>query len=139
MARAVQLMSRSLIVRRLKNGKDNTIIIGKLDVKTMRFNTWVEQAKDFNIEDYDTLVLDTQGNEMEILKGMGKYLKYFKFLSIELSETPVYHGETPARDAITWLDERGFIQDSPIQSHNDVFFVRSDIKSKSDLVYRGLG
>jgi len=74
---------------------------------------------------------------MEILLGMGKWLKQFKYLCIELSVTPVYKGETPGAEVAAWLKTQGFTLDSPIYEHNDCFFVRSDIKKESDQVYRG--
>ena len=122
-----------------KNWTDNGIITNHIKIKTERLDHYLDRNKDVHpIENYDCLVLDTQGNEMEVLQGAGKYLKEFKYLSIELSAVPVYEGETPAQEVIDWLADRGFTQDSQIQSHNDIFFVRSDIKAESDLVYRGL-
>lgn len=120
-----------------KNWVDNGIIVDHITVETRRFADWFMQS-DINLDDYDCLVLDTQGNEMEVLMGMEKLLMNFKYLSIELSETPVYEGETPAHDVCSWLTNIGYTQDSPIQSHNDVMFVRSDIKPTSDRTYRGL-
>lgn len=119
-----------------KNWTDNAVIVDRIKVKTMPFALWL-QSSDINIDDYDCLVLDTQGNETEVLKGMGQYLDNFKYLSLELSREPVYKGETPAEEVCSWLGERGFTQDSEIQSHDDVFFVRSDIKPESDRVYHG--
>lgn len=113
-------------------------IVNTEEIELVRFEDW---AKDHtNVYDpavYDTLQLDTQGNEMEILIGMGDYLQHFKYLCIELSITPVYEGETPGSEVAAWLAERGFTLDSPIYEHNDAFFVRSDIKPTSDQVYRG--
>lgn len=114
------------------------IIVGTTEVKTTRLDTFFKDYDSFNIEDYDCLVLDTQGNELEVLIGAGALLQNFKFLSVELSTDPVYRGEHPGAEVATWLVEQGFTQDTPLQSHNDVFFVRSDIKPSSDLVYRGL-
>lgn len=121
-----------------KNWVDNGIIVDHIQVRTIRFADWIYRQSDVALEDYDCLVLDTQGNEMEVLLGMGKHLDNFKYLSLELSRVPVYEDETPAQEVCDWLVARGFTQDSEIESHNDVFFVRSDIKPVSDRVYRGL-
>lgn len=117
-------------------------IVGEQKIHLERFCDWFDSMADlfpdeFKIENYDTLQLDTQGNEMEILEGMGDYLQNFKYLCIELSITPVYKGETPGHKVAEWLDERGFILDSPIYDHNDSFFVRKDIKAVSEGVYYG--
>ena len=122
-----------------KNWTDNGIIVDHIPIKTERLDHYLDRNKDIHqIENYDCLVLDTQGNEWEVLHGCGKYLKEFKYLSIELSEVPVYKGEHSAQEVIDYLKKQGFTQDSHIQSHNDVFFVRKDIKAESDLLYRGL-
>ena len=110
---------------------------GTETIELMRFDTYAKLNPQIDWSQYDTLQLDTQGNEMEILEGMGEYLQNFKYLCIELSITPVYKGETPGREVANWLEERGFILDSPIYEHNDSFFIRKDIKSTSDQTYRG--
>ena len=116
---------------------DNKDIVGRIPVQVMRFDAWA-MAHDFDADLYDCLVLDTQGNELDVLKGMGNYLHGFKYLNIELSREPVYEGETPAAGVAEWLEKHGYTLDSPIYDHNDSFFVRSDIKPVSDRQYRGL-
>ena len=118
--------------------RDVDIVIGKETVQVCKFTSWVASDPEVNLSLYDCLVLDTQGNELDILMGMGKYLEKLKYLSVELSDTPVYVGEHPAQEVVDWLVKQGFTQDSEIQSHNDVFFVRSDIKKASDRIYHGL-
>lgn len=120
-----------------KNWTDNGIIVDHIVIKTERLDHYIERTK-LNITDYDCLVLDTQGNEWEVLHGCGDYLQNFKYLSVELSSVPVYSGEHSAQQIVDYLVSQGFTQDSEIQSHNDVFFIRKDIKSESDLIYRGL-
>ena len=110
---------------------------GDETVRTVRFDSWATKTPEVNLVNYDTLLLDTQGNEFEILKGMGTYLKGFKYLCIELSTEPAYKQETPAQAVSDWLATQGFIQDSPLYSHNDAFFIRKDIKPESDRQYRG--
>ena len=124
-------------------------IVGTEEIELVQFKTWAKQYNNkmhtdergnkhlIDLAQYDTLQLDTQGNEMEILLGMGGWLKQFKYLCIELSVTPVYKGETPGHQVAAWLEGKGFILDSPIYEHNDAFFVRKDIKSESDQTYKG--
>lgn len=113
-------------------------IVDRVPVEMQTFKTWYAYHKnDIDLANYDTLVLDTQGNEFDILQGMGDLLKGFKYLCIELSEVPVYKGEKPGAEVAAWLKDQGFTLDSPIYAHNDSFFVRSDIKPESDQTYRG--
>lgn len=115
--------------------------VGEEAIELVRFDSWLEGNTDIKEQMragvYDTLQLDTQGNEMEVLIGLGKWLPMFKYLCIEISETPVYVGETPGMEVSEWLDQRGFLRDSPITAHNDTFFIRKDIKSVTDGLYKG--
>jgi FkbM family methyltransferase len=73
---------------------------------------------------FNTLVVDVQGMELEVLKGFGFHIYCFAFLNIECSRVPLYEGEAPAQDIIDFLStRRGFQQDSPIEDHNDIMFV----------------
>jgi len=119
------------------NWPDQAALTGTEKVELVRFDSWAKKNPVYKPGLFDTLQLDTQGNEMEILEGMGDYLQDFKYLCIELSSVPVYVGETPGAEVAKWLDERGFLLDSPITAHNDTFFVRKDIKSATDGQYKG--
>jgi FkbM family methyltransferase len=86
-----------------------------------RFDTWAAVR---DLSAYNALVVDVQGMELDVLEGFGDRLDGFHYLNIECSEVPVYVGEASAREVIDFLAERGFRQDSPIEPHNDIMFVR---------------
>ena len=73
---------------------------------------------------YNCLVIDVQGMELQVLKGFGSYLNGMDCLNIECSEVPIYAGEAPASEVVAWLGERGFDAITPIEPHNDILFVR---------------
>jgi len=75
---------------------------------------------------YDCMVMDVQGMELQALKGFGERLKGFRMLSIECSIDPVYVGEAPASEVEAYLASMGFERKTPLEVHNDVFFVRRD-------------
>ena len=106
----------------------------KIMVKVMRMDTVL---KNINIEDYNCIVIDVQGYEGEVLIGFGNIVPMFPFWSIECSADPIYIGGWPAREVVSFMDKNGFIQDSPIEPHNDVFFIDKKIKPVSDMIYRG--
>jgi FkbM family methyltransferase len=59
-------------------------------------------------EGYDALVLDTQGSELDILKGGEETLKRMKFVKVECWSIEAYRG-IPMRPAIEdFLTQRGF-------------------------------
>lgn len=124
----------------VRNWRDNSVVIGTQKAIFDRLDLCLSDTSYGyrNYAKFDCLVLDTQGNEWEVLHGCGDLLHNFKYISVELSKTPVYHGEHPGQEVIDWLVNQGYTQDTMLQSHNDVFFIRSDIKPKSDWTYYGL-
>ncbi len=120
-----------------KNENSEGVIVGSEACAVTTLPGWLRKHWGFDIAPFDTLVLDTQGNEFEILKGMGPLLEQFKYLCVELSIRPVYEGETRGRAIEDWLVRAGFTPDSPRLSHNDWFFVRKDIKPFSERIYKG--
>jgi FkbM family methyltransferase len=94
-----------------------------VDVPVRRFDSWAKE-NDVFLPAYNTLSIDVQGMEMEVLEGFGDTLTGFEFLCVEMSERPVYDGEVPAADVIAWLAERGFQRETPIEEHNDVLLRR---------------
>ena len=90
------------------------------------------------LNNFNAVVIDVQGMELETLTGFGKLINKFKYYIIECSKTPIYKGEATAREVVEFMIKNGFTQDTPIQLHDDIMFIRSDIKQTSDLVYRGL-
>lgn len=113
-----------------------SVYVGEQKCQVRRFDTWVKE-EEFDISNFDTLLLDTQGNEWEVLHGMGDLLKQFKYLCVEISEIPIYDKEHSGQEISDWLDTIGFLRDSPITAHNDTFFIRKDIKSVTDGLYKG--
>lgn len=94
-----------------------------VNVPVLRFDSWVGNNS-IDISGFDTLVIDTQGMELEVLKGCGALLSKFNFLCIECSRAPMYEGEAAAQAVIDYLILRGFRQETPIEDHNDILFMR---------------
>lgn len=96
------------------------------------YNTqvWVDvrrgDALDIEWSNFDCMVVDVQGLELEVLRGFGEKLKGFTMLSVECSIDPVYFGGAPAWEVEEYLASMGFVRKSPLEVHNDVFFVREN-------------
>jgi len=61
-----------------------------------------------SMSDFDTLILDVQGAEMEILKGIPQIQKYFKRIQLETSNFAVYQGVPLKEEIDQYLFERGY-------------------------------
>ena len=60
------------------------------------------------IEDYDTLVMDVQGAELEILKGITHLEKRFKCIQLETSDFPLYRGAAIKSEIDQFLQALGY-------------------------------
>ena len=50
----------------------------------------VLESNDINLNDYDVLIMDTQGTELDILIGSVKILPYFKYIKTEAADFEAY-------------------------------------------------
>jgi FkbM family methyltransferase len=78
----------------------------------------VERVPIVRLDDFDhpllsrddpiLLKIDTQGYELEVLKGAERLLRRVQGIQIELSLMPLYDGQALHRTVVDWLAERGF-------------------------------
>jgi FkbM family methyltransferase len=61
-----------------------------------------------NVDNYDTLIIDTQGSELLVLKGAGDLLDKFKFIRTEAADFELYKGGCQLKDINEYLTARGF-------------------------------
>lgn len=111
--------------------KQDHIVIRDVTCEMVTVTDYVEKLKPsfIKMDDYDCLVVDVQGMELDVLKSFDDagILQNFKGLNIECSRQAWYEGEANAEEVIAWLAEHGFKQDSPIEDHNDIMFIRADL------------
>lgn len=113
-------------------------IRNRLHVPVLRFDTFLAEHPEIDLSNYDCLVIDVQGAELDVLKGFGALLPQLSYFNIECSQLPSYKNGATAQEVVSYLGKHRIIQDSPIVSHDDVFFINSEVKPKSDMIYRGL-
>jgi FkbM family methyltransferase len=61
-----------------------------------------------NLQNYDMLVIDTQGSELLVLQGALPLLRNFKFIVTEAADFEAYKGCCKATDLIALLQHHGF-------------------------------
>lgn len=105
-------------------GTPERYLYGQRDLQIFSFEAWFTQQLELSMEDYNALVIDVQGMELDVLKGFGEYIKHIQYANIECSRVPVYRGEAPAQEIVDWMVAQGFTQDTPIEDHNDILFSR---------------
>lgn len=95
-------------------------ITDKITLETEKFNLlWplLEAAYDVDIVDYNMLVLDTQGSELKVLKGMGDYVSAFSIIQAEYSTVEFYEDGPRLEDIDAYLKEYGFTRVFPRNGH----------------------
>lgn len=83
-----------------------------------------------NADDYDALIMDTQGSELLVLKGAEAILNGFKFIKTEVADFESYAGCCQLRDIDRFLKEHGFHEFS-----RNKFAERPEGGSYYDVVY----
>jgi 2-O-methyltransferase len=61
-----------------------------------------------NAEDYDALIIDTQGSELLVLRGSVSLLPHFKYIQVEAADFESYRGGATAKQIIQFLSKCGF-------------------------------
>ena len=75
---------------------------------------------------YDSLVLDVQGAELNVLKGMKSLLPHVKQIITEYSTREFYKGGVLFDELHSFLASQGFcLENPPFDVHGDVYFTRS--------------
>ena len=98
-------------------------------LKTKTLKT-IYSEYDINESKYNFIVLDTQGTELQILKGAGNIIENFDYIFLEVNDTEIYEGCDLLDDVNTYLYgfryERVYLR--LINGYGNAFF----IKDKSD-------
>jgi FkbM family methyltransferase len=105
-------------------------------------NTYeIKVLDELEIEDIDLLNIDTQGYEMEVLKGSGKLLSQgIKYIILEVNKKELYEGCPLVKDIDKFLKKYGFIRTDThywMDSYNwgDAFYIKKDLISYKRQVF----
>lgn len=103
----------------------NDVIEEEVNIKTL---DWVFGENKINT-DFDFVKIDTQGSEIDILRGSRNSLKNTKCFLLEVSYKP-YNQNAPLEDeVIKYMDEIGFVpveelDGNPIIGQRDLLFIK---------------
>lgn len=76
-------------------------------VEMVRLDDWVNKMQ-LDIIDYNLLVLDVQGYELEVLKGAEKTLENINVVVTEILREELYQGCVMYQELEAWLNQKGF-------------------------------
>ncbi len=81
---------------------DKTIKLRSNTLTTLLNNNQVDLSQ------YDTLIMDTQGSELLVLKGAIPILQHFTYIKTEVSDFESYKGCCQLKDIDSFLSQNGF-------------------------------
>lgn len=101
------------------------VVTEKVQVDVIRLDSFIEEH---NIPRIDFLHVDTQGSDLNVLKGMGKYLSIVEVGLIEAAayKDSLYINQNREDECVNFLEENGFEiltingHGSGINTHNEV-------------------
>lgn len=68
------------------------------------------KSNNVNISDYDTLIMDTQGSELLVLKGAIPFLYHFNYIKTEVADFESYKGCCQLKDIDSFMVQYGYIK-----------------------------
>lgn len=108
-------------------GRTDFNVTYKMDVEVIRLDTFMEEN---NISQIDFLHIDTQGSDLNVLKGLGKYITNVVQGTMEAgtSDDILYNGQNKLNESVKFLLANNF-QITDVNS-NDVFVHEVNIHFK---------
>lgn len=98
-----------------------------IKVNGITFNRFLEKEI-INIPDYNILILDVQGTELDVLISGNKYLYDFDLIVSEISREEVYLGCCLQKDVEEYLKKVGFIMidyfENKDKVNDDAYFIK---------------
>jgi len=83
-----------------------TELVATVDVELTTLDAWAAAA---GVARVDVLKLDTQGSELDILRGAERLLGTVRALEVEVELNPIYRGQPLFGDVDRFLRQRGFV------------------------------
>lgn len=100
-----------------------------IEVETKRLDTLIEN-KQIDISKYNTLVIDVQGAELQVVKSLGNYLSNIDYILSEISIAELYEGTTTIDKFDSELKALGFTkikQQLETSAWGDAFYIKDTL------------
>jgi FkbM family methyltransferase len=82
---------------------------------------------------YNCCVIDVQGMELDVVRGMDEDIQLFDLFIIECSSKPAYKGGAWGDEVVAYMSRMGFDQTTPMCTHDDVYFVKRGLRKTEAL------
>jgi FkbM family methyltransferase len=90
-----------------KTAHPDVTFVDQIKLTTKRLDTLIDELN-LNIHEFNFLNMDLQGAELLALRGLGDYLRYFKYAYLEVNEKELYKGCALVEDIDLYMLGFGF-------------------------------
>lgn len=95
----------------------------------------MKKLDDYNYKNYNMIVIDVQGYELEVFKGSTKTLEHVDYIFCEVNRDEVYEGNAKIEEIDQFLLEQGFermeVEWYYSQVFGDAFYMRTNKKKRN--------
>jgi FkbM family methyltransferase len=92
----------------------NILFEGEEEVDMIKLNTLDITHHNLTMKDFNFMVLDTQGYEIEVLKGSSEVLDNIDYLVCEVSNDELYENNSTLEEIDDYLSSFGFIREDTV-------------------------
>jgi 31-O-methyltransferase len=88
-------------------GRTDMLVLEEIEVNVIRLDSFIQQN---NIDHIDFLWVDTQGSDLNVLKGLGDYIHIVNSGTVEAANKPdiLYKNQNSKEETIEYLKQCGF-------------------------------
>jgi len=104
-------------------------VMAVIKVQTKRLDTFM---KENNIEHIDFIKIDTQGNDLNVIKSLGNMIDKVDTIELEVQLKPLYKGTPLKEEVINFMKSKGFILGSEKANSIELVDYEHVLKFKRD-------
>ena len=78
-----------------------------ISLRSITLNNLISK-ENIDLNNYDTLIIDTQGSELLVLKGLGENIKNFKYIKVEACNFKSYDGGCTDEEILSYMTNHNF-------------------------------
>lgn len=112
------------------SGRTDFHVTEQIDIDVITLEMFIDKICPINISQIDYFHCDAQGVDLNVLKGLGKYITFIKKGIIEVSnQNPLYKNQSTKKEAINFLKNNNFeiLQEKsndPYNNEHNIIFQR---------------
>jgi FkbM family methyltransferase len=80
-----------------------------INLKSINLKTFFLK-ENIDLKNYNSLIIDTQGSELLVLKGLGEFINFFKYAKVEACSFQSYEGGCTDVEIVSYMEDYNFFE-----------------------------